>query len=123
MRHPDDHASIGIILCKAKNHVVAEYALRDIEKPLAISTYLTRLIESLPERLANELSPPKSKKKKKKPIARTRTSSQKAILAKPVDEPCAARLSSGEWIYPACSDHHSASTASHYAPSGARRIA
>lgn len=58
MRHPDDGPSIGVILCKAKNRVVAEYALRDIEKPLAISTYVTRLIESLPDEVAKELDPP-----------------------------------------------------------------
>ena len=28
LRHPDDKPSIGIILCKTKNQVVAEYALR-----------------------------------------------------------------------------------------------
>src|SRR5439155_1891542 len=33
LRHPDDQPSIGIILCKAKNKVVAEYALRDLRKP------------------------------------------------------------------------------------------
>lgn len=58
MRHPDDRPSIGVILCKAKNKVVAEYALRDIEKPLAITTYVTRLVESLPESLKQELDPP-----------------------------------------------------------------
>ena len=58
MRHPDDRPSIGVILCKAKNRVVAEYALRDIEKPLAVSTYVTRLVESLPDELAKELDPP-----------------------------------------------------------------
>ena len=46
------------MLCKAKNRVVAEYALRDIEKPLAVSTYVARLVESLPPTLAGELDPP-----------------------------------------------------------------
>lgn len=58
LRHPDDRASIGVILCRAKNRVVAEYALRDIEKPLAVSTYVTQLIASLPEELAHELDLP-----------------------------------------------------------------
>jgi predicted nuclease of restriction endonuclease-like (RecB) superfamily len=48
MRHPDDRPSIGIILCKSRNRVVAEYALRDLAKPVGISSYVTRLIESLP---------------------------------------------------------------------------
>ncbi len=32
--HPDDQPSIGIILCRTKNEVVAEYALRDPAKPV-----------------------------------------------------------------------------------------
>jgi predicted nuclease of restriction endonuclease-like (RecB) superfamily len=56
LRHPDDKPSIGIILCKAKNRVVAEYALRDLSKPVGIASYVTRLIESLPPALLD--SPP-----------------------------------------------------------------
>jgi predicted nuclease of restriction endonuclease-like (RecB) superfamily len=48
LRHPDDKPSIGIILCKAKNKVVAEYALRDLAKPVGVSSYVTKLVESLP---------------------------------------------------------------------------
>ena len=49
LRHPDDKPSIGLILCKQKNGMVAEYALRDIGKPLGISgfTHLERLPEQL----------------------------------------------------------------------------
>jgi YhcG PDDEXK nuclease domain len=36
-RHPDDQPSIGIILCKTRDRFVAEYALRDINKPISIS--------------------------------------------------------------------------------------
>jgi predicted nuclease of restriction endonuclease-like (RecB) superfamily len=57
LRHPSDAPSIGVVLCRQKNKVVAEYALRDIEKPLAVSTYVTRLVESLPEELRRELDP------------------------------------------------------------------
>jgi hypothetical protein len=39
LRHPDDQPSIGIILCKSKNKVVAEYALRDLQKPVGVSEY------------------------------------------------------------------------------------
>jgi predicted nuclease of restriction endonuclease-like (RecB) superfamily len=39
LRHPDDKRSIGLILCKGKNGIVAEYALRDIAKPLGISEF------------------------------------------------------------------------------------
>ena len=53
LRHPDDQPSIGLILCKTKNRVVAEYALEDYSKPIGISEY--RLAESLPEKLQGSL--------------------------------------------------------------------
>jgi len=59
LRHPDDKPSIGIILCKAKNQVVAEYALRDLAKPVGVSTYITKLVESLPPALRGSLPSPK----------------------------------------------------------------
>src|SRR5207248_4078046 len=55
LRHPDDQPSIGLILCKTGNQAVAEYALRDIAKPVGISTYITRLVESLPADLQGSL--------------------------------------------------------------------
>jgi len=58
LRHPDDKPSIGIILCKAKNKVVAEYALRDISKPVGISSYVTKLVESLPAEFQGSLPSP-----------------------------------------------------------------
>jgi len=53
LRHPDDQPSIGLILCKTNDRFVAEYALRDINKPIGISEY--RLAESLPEKLKGSL--------------------------------------------------------------------
>ena len=42
IRNPSvDQPSIGILLCKEKNRVIAEYALRDMRKPIAVSTYRT----------------------------------------------------------------------------------
>lgn len=35
----DDNPSIGIILCKEKNKLVAEYALMDMAKPIGVSEY------------------------------------------------------------------------------------
>lgn len=44
VRHQDDNPSIGIIICKNKDKISAEYALRDINKPIGISKYeLTKL--------------------------------------------------------------------------------
>ena len=46
-----DQPSIGLILCRSKDRVIAEYALRDLNKPIGISDYVTRLVDSLPEAL------------------------------------------------------------------------
>ena len=48
-RQPGDQPSIGLILCREKNRIVAEYALRDVQKPIGVSGYLTRLVETLPK--------------------------------------------------------------------------
>ncbi len=48
-----DNPSIGLILCKDKNRLVAEYALKDTAKPMGISEY--RLIESVPADLQGSL--------------------------------------------------------------------
>jgi hypothetical protein len=34
LRHPDDKPTIGLLLCRAKNRIVVEYALRDLKKPI-----------------------------------------------------------------------------------------
>jgi YhcG PDDEXK nuclease domain len=41
LRHPDDGPSIGImiILCKSRNELMVEYALRDTAKPMGVSQY------------------------------------------------------------------------------------
>jgi septal ring factor EnvC (AmiA/AmiB activator) len=43
LRHPEDRPSIGLILCKEKNRVIAEYALRDTSKPMGVASYVHRL--------------------------------------------------------------------------------
>lgn len=48
-----DAPTIGLLLCKSKNEVVAEYALRDNTRPLGIAEY--QLTESLPEQLQTSL--------------------------------------------------------------------
>ena len=53
MRHPDDAPTIGLLLCRGKNKVVAEYALRDMSKPMGVSEY--QLTEALPENLRGKL--------------------------------------------------------------------
>lgn len=53
LRHPGDNPSIGIILCKDRNEVIVEYALRDSGKPMGVAKY--QLSTALPEQLRNEL--------------------------------------------------------------------
>jgi len=53
LRHPEDAPSIGIILCKQRNEVVVEYALRDSAKPMGVSQYVVS--EALPAPLQKEL--------------------------------------------------------------------
>lgn len=53
LRHPDDNPTIGLILCQDKNEVVAEYALRGINKAIGVSEY--ELTQSLPEDLKSSL--------------------------------------------------------------------
>ena len=55
MRHPDDKPSIGLILCKTRSKIVAEYALRDVAKPIGVARYVTKLIATLPAGLKGQL--------------------------------------------------------------------
>jgi predicted nuclease of restriction endonuclease-like (RecB) superfamily len=48
-----DNPTIGILLCKSKDKVEVEYALRDINKPMGISEY--KLTEAIPENLKYKL--------------------------------------------------------------------
>jgi predicted nuclease of restriction endonuclease-like (RecB) superfamily len=48
-----DNPTIGLLLCKSKNKVVAEYALGDKTQPMGIAEY--KLLESLPEELQTSL--------------------------------------------------------------------
>lgn len=74
IKHPSDNPSIGLILCRTRNEIVVEYALKDITKPIGISEY--KLVESIPkefkstlpsvEEIETELSGYLQQKKKKK---------------------------------------------------------
>ena len=53
LRHESDNPSIGILLCKERDRLTAEYALRDINKPIGVSEY--RLSDFVPQELADTL--------------------------------------------------------------------
>jgi len=51
LRHHDDQPSIGLLLCRGKNRLTVEYALRDVKKPIGVAEWRTRLVASLPKKL------------------------------------------------------------------------
>ncbi len=53
LRNDTDLSTIGLILCQTKDRILAEYALRDIHKPIGISDY--ELTRALPETLKSSL--------------------------------------------------------------------
>jgi predicted nuclease of restriction endonuclease-like (RecB) superfamily len=55
LRHPDDKPTIGLLLCKERDKITVEYALRDLKKPIGVAQWRVRLIESLPKRLQGQL--------------------------------------------------------------------
>ena len=42
LRSEGDQPTIGLILCKSKDRLDVEYALRDVQKPIGVSSYLTK---------------------------------------------------------------------------------
>lgn len=55
LAHPEDKPTIGLLLCKSKNNVVAEYALRTTQMPIGVSEWKTEIVESLPAEFASTL--------------------------------------------------------------------
>lgn len=53
LKKDTDNPSIGLLLCKSKNNLVAEYYLKDMSKPIGISEY--KITNSLPEELEKQL--------------------------------------------------------------------
>ncbi|MFP3030450.1 MAG: PDDEXK nuclease domain-containing protein, partial [Wolbachia sp.] len=53
LKHETDQPSIGLILCKSKNDVLAKYTLKDMTKPIGLAEY--RITENLPEKIKTAL--------------------------------------------------------------------
>lgn len=53
IKHPADEPTIGLILCKTKNTVLAEYTLKDMAKPIGLSEYTLK--DALPEKFQTSL--------------------------------------------------------------------
>ena len=53
LRHKDDQPTVGLILCQTKDRILAEYALRDIHKPIGVADY--ELTRALPKKFISSL--------------------------------------------------------------------
>ena len=53
LKREDDKPTLGILMCRDKNNIEAEFALRDINKPMGVSEF--KLTEILPEELKSSL--------------------------------------------------------------------
>lgn len=53
LKTENDNPSIGLLLCKSKNNIIAEYALRDMSKPIGVSEY--KVTRKLPKELEETL--------------------------------------------------------------------
>jgi len=53
LKRNDDQPTIGLLLCRDKNNIEVEFALRDMNKPMGVSEYT--LVESLPDNLKGAL--------------------------------------------------------------------
>lgn len=53
IRQSEDKPTIGLLLCKHKNDIVVEYALRDVNKPMGVASY--HLTKKIPDELAQSL--------------------------------------------------------------------
>ena len=53
MKHKDDNPTIGLLICKTKDEVVAKYTLENTNQPIGISEY--QLAESFPKDFRSSL--------------------------------------------------------------------
>jgi predicted nuclease of restriction endonuclease-like (RecB) superfamily len=53
LRKPEDGPTVGLILCRSRNHMIAEYSLQGLQKPIGLATY-----QLMPEHLREALPSP-----------------------------------------------------------------
>jgi len=53
LRTTSDAPTVGLLLCESRGKSIVEYALRDVAKPIGVSTY--RVTRQLPEPLRDEI--------------------------------------------------------------------
>jgi predicted nuclease of restriction endonuclease-like (RecB) superfamily len=55
LRHVDDKPSIGLLLCRSKNKLVVEYALRNFRKPIGVAEWETKIVKNIPDEFKGSL--------------------------------------------------------------------
>jgi len=55
LRHESDNPSIGILICKSKDKIEVEYALRRCSSPISVTSYETEIVKKLPKELKASL--------------------------------------------------------------------
>lgn len=55
VRHADDKPTIGLLLCKGKDRIIAEYALSGFARPIGVADWKKQLTETLPADLKGSL--------------------------------------------------------------------
>ncbi len=55
LAHPDDEPTIGLLLCKGKNNIVAEWAVRGYQTPIGVADWTTAITTAIPEELSSSL--------------------------------------------------------------------
>ena len=55
LRHANDQPSIGIILCRTKDNIFAEYVLRNFNRPIGLAEFEVKVVEKLPKELKSSL--------------------------------------------------------------------
>jgi predicted nuclease of restriction endonuclease-like (RecB) superfamily len=55
LRHPADEPTIGLLLCRSKNKVVVEYALRHLKRLIGVAQWETELVAKLPNEMKGSL--------------------------------------------------------------------
>ncbi|KAF5414859.1 MAG: hypothetical protein C5S48_07500 [Candidatus Methanogaster sp.] len=53
LKSEQDNTTIGILICKSKNDMVVEYALKDVHKPIGVSEYM--ITKTLPDEFRSSL--------------------------------------------------------------------
>jgi predicted nuclease of restriction endonuclease-like (RecB) superfamily len=55
LRQPQDNPTIGLLLCRGKDKIVVEYALRNLNRPVGVADWETKLVDTLPKDLEGSL--------------------------------------------------------------------